>query len=139
MHDSEEEKLVPLRQELVENEVQPVRTAEIKLLAEDPELIRDQNAPPLPEPHKQPAHLSTLSLFSGMEMVTKGRPLCERQTSHSDKTDSSLIENQAVYNSERSMKASMCSIEASENSPSTYSPIASEGSKPVSAFSFLNF
>ncbi|KAM6897107.1 AP-4 complex accessory subunit Tepsin [Xenentodon cancila] len=138
MHHSEEEEL---QQESVQSNAHPVRTAEIKQPAGDPELIRDKNTPPSPKPQTRLTHLSTLSLFSGMEMVSKGRLLCERETSHmkSDKTDCSLNENQTVHNSEYPADSSMDCSEAGEKSPSNYNPTAPERSKPVSAFSFVNF
>ncbi|XP_061565225.1 AP-4 complex accessory subunit Tepsin isoform X2 [Cololabis saira] len=138
MHHSEVE---TIQQESVQSNAHPVRTAEINRPAEDPELIREKNTPPSLEPQTRPTHLSTLSLFSGMEMVSKGRLLCERERSHmkSDKTDYSFNENQTVYNSEYPANSSMDCIEAGENSPSNYNPTAPERSKPVSAFSFLNF
>ncbi|XP_008293132.1 AP-4 complex accessory subunit tepsin isoform X2 [Stegastes partitus] len=120
--------------ELVENQVQPVRTAEVKVAAEDPLLIRDKSPPPA---QSEPPHWGTLSLFSGMELVTKGRPLLERQTSQteSDKVDDILRENQT----DCSVNSSTTCVEPTEDAPSNCNSVASNSSQTVSAFSFLNF
>lgn len=93
-NDSHEEKVVPISQrELLHNPSEPSRTAEVELVDEASEKPR----------------VSRLSLFSGMELVTKGRPLCQTEM---DPADDGLRENPAV---------------------------APDSSQPVSAFSFLNF
>ncbi|XP_045925083.1 AP-4 complex accessory subunit tepsin isoform X2 [Micropterus dolomieu] len=119
-NDGVEEKLSPIQQQL---EVQPVRTAEVKLVAEESELNRGSSHPA--EPHSEQPCLSRLSLFSGMELVTKGRPLCEGETSQ---TGNSLRENLAVHN-----------ISISDGAPPICSLVVADSSQPVSAFSFLNF
>uniref|UniRef100_A0A3Q0QY16 TEPSIN adaptor related protein complex 4 accessory protein n=1 Tax=Amphilophus citrinellus TaxID=61819 RepID=A0A3Q0QY16_AMPCI len=138
-----EEEFSPLQQELVEDQVQPVRTAEVKLDAEDPELVRDKSTPALCEPHSNPRHQSRLSLFNGMELVTKGRLLCEREPSHGeveDKTDDSIREIQTVYSSDLSVNSSSAvTNKTSEDASSVCSSSASNCSQSVSAFSFLNF
>ncbi|XP_051273149.1 AP-4 complex accessory subunit Tepsin isoform X1 [Dicentrarchus labrax] len=122
MNDSDEEKLSPIQQELVQSQVEPVRTAEAKLVAEESELNADWSSSPTAEPQREQPCLSRLSLFSGMELVTKGRPLCERAP---DMTDDSLRENPAVHNSINICKTSDNALSIS--------------SQPVSAFSFVNF
>ncbi|XP_030611733.1 AP-4 complex accessory subunit Tepsin [Archocentrus centrarchus] len=138
-----EEEFSPLQQELAEDQVQPVRTAEVKLDAEDPELVRDKSTPALCEPHSNPRHQSRLSLFNGMELVTKGRLLCEREPSHGeveDKTDDSIREIQTVYSSDLSVNSSSAvTNKTSEDASSVCSSSASNCSQSVSAFSFLNF
>lgn len=119
-NDGVEEKLSPIQQQL---EVQPVRTAEVKLVAEESELNRGSSHPA--EPHSEQPCLSRLSLFSGMELVTKGRPLCGGETSQ---TGNSLRENLAVHN-----------ISISDGAPPICSLVVADSSQPVSAFSFLNF
>ncbi|XP_070782994.1 AP-4 complex accessory subunit Tepsin [Enoplosus armatus] len=127
MNDCDEEKPSPIQQELVQNQVEPVRTVEGKLVAEESELTDRSSSPPA-EPHRELPCLSRLSLFSGMELVTKGRPLCDTETSQTetDTTDGSLRENLAVHNN-------------SDHAPSICNSVASDSSQPVSAFSFLNF
>lgn len=135
VNDGKEEEFSPLQRELADDRVQSVRTAEVKLDAEDPELVRDKSTPALCEPHSKPPHQGRLSLFNGMELVTKGRPLCERETSHGgveDKTDDGEI--QTVYSSDCSVNSS----KTSEYAPSACSSSASTCSQSVSAFSFLN-
>lgn len=120
--------------ELVENEMQPIRTAEVDPATGDPQVIRDKSPPPSCDP----AHRSRLSLFSGMELVTKGRPLLERETSQteSDKTEDNLRENQ---DSDCSANSSTTCIETTEDAPSMCNSVVSNSSQAVSAFSFLNF
>uniref|UniRef100_A0AAQ5YI79 ENTH domain-containing protein n=1 Tax=Amphiprion ocellaris TaxID=80972 RepID=A0AAQ5YI79_AMPOC len=135
MEDGNEER------ELVENQVQPVRTAEVKPITEDPQVIRDKSPPPSCEAQSDVAHRSRLSLFRGMELVTKGRPLLERETSQteSDKTEGNLRENQTVQDSDCSVNSSTTCIETTEDAPSICNSVASTSSQAVSAFSFLNF
>ncbi|KAE8284401.1 AP-4 complex accessory subunit Tepsin [Larimichthys crocea] len=129
LNDSDEEKPSPTQQELPQNQVEPVRTAEAELVAEESDVNTDGCSSPPAEPHPC---LSRLSLFSGMELVTKGRPLCERDTSQTetDTTDDGLRENPAVHNSIG---------KTSDDAPSICNSVASDSSQPVSAFSFLNF
>lgn len=112
---------------------EPVRTAEVTLSAEDPECIRDEGSPPPSEKQSGQPCLSRLSLFSGMELVTKGRLLCNREGETSlTETDISGTdaENPAVQNSNSPVRSSPSGT--SENAPS-------DTSQPVSAFSFLKF
>uniref|UniRef100_A0A3Q3IZY8 Uncharacterized protein n=1 Tax=Monopterus albus TaxID=43700 RepID=A0A3Q3IZY8_MONAL len=125
----EEENLSPIQHE-------PVRTAEVNLAAGEPELLRDRSPTPPCEPLSRP------SLFSGMELVTKWRPLCERETSltETDTVDGDLKENPAVHNSNSPVNSSpLCISKTCDGAPSVCNSITSESSQPVSAFSFLNF
>ncbi|XP_051795622.1 AP-4 complex accessory subunit Tepsin isoform X2 [Acanthochromis polyacanthus] len=135
MEDGNEER------ELVENQMQPVRTAEVKPTAGAPRVIRDKSPPPSCEAQSDAAHRSRLSLFRGMELVTKGRPLLERETSQTelDKTEENLKENQTVQESDCSVNSSPTCIETAEDAPSVCNSVASSSSQTVSAFSFLNF
>ncbi|XP_010734627.3 AP-4 complex accessory subunit Tepsin isoform X2 [Larimichthys crocea] len=132
LNDSDEEKPSPTQQELPQNQVEPVRTAEAELVAEESDVNTDGCSSPPAELHPC---LSRLSLFSGMELVTKGRPLCERDTSQTetDTTDDGLRENPAVHNSIGQTS------KTSDDAPSICKSVASDSSQPVSAFSFLNF
>uniref|UniRef100_UPI0037E8C270 AP-4 complex accessory subunit Tepsin isoform X2 n=1 Tax=Semicossyphus pulcher TaxID=241346 RepID=UPI0037E8C270 len=116
--DEDEETLSPVQ-------IESVRTAEVELIAEESEL----NSSPLAELQSEQPCLSRLSLFSGMELVTKGRPLCGREASQTetDTMDDSIMENHVVHNSINEDALSICNSGPSEISP------------PVSAFSFLNF
>lgn len=124
--DTGEGKLSHIQQE-------PVRTAEVKLAAEDPELLTDRRSTPLSETESNQAHPSRPSLFSGMELVTKGRPLCERETSLTETGTMSddFKENPAVHSSDSPVNFTFIS--------KTSDSVASDSSQPVSAFSFLNF
>uniref|UniRef100_A0A7N6AWW4 ENTH domain-containing protein n=1 Tax=Anabas testudineus TaxID=64144 RepID=A0A7N6AWW4_ANATE len=112
---------------------EPACTAEMKLAAEDPELVRDRSSTPPTEMESKQAHLSRPSLFSGMELVTKGRLLCERETclTETGTMDSDLKENPAVHSSDSPANSSCIS--------KTCDAVSSISSQPVSAFSFLNF
>lgn len=134
MNDGDEEKLSPIQQELVQNQVEPVRTAEVELIAKETELNTERSSSPPAEQQSEQPCLSRLSLFSGMELVMKGRPLCEKETSQTetDMMDDSLRENVTVHNS-------LSVSKTSEDPPSVCNSVASDSSQPVSAFSFLNF
>lgn len=112
MNDSREERVCPVQQESFHNQLNPGRTAEVS------DFDTDKCSSPTAEPQPEKPHESRLSLFAGMELVTKGRPLCQRET---DTTGDSVTENPDT------------------NSPNTCNSVASESSQPVSAFSFLNF
>lgn len=112
---------------------EPACTAEMKLAAEDPELVRDRSSTPPTEMESKQAHLSRPSLFSGMELVTKGRLLCERETclTETGTMDSDLKDNPALHSSDSPANSSCIS--------KTCDAVSSISSQPVSAFSFLNF
>lgn len=118
--DGSGEKLSPILQK----QDVPVRTAEVTLVAEESELNADRSSSPPAEPQSEQPCLSRLTLFSGMQLVTKGRSLCGRETSQTE-TDDSL--NLAVCNS---------ISKTSDDAPLFCN---SDSSQPVSAFSFLNF
>lgn len=109
-NDSSEENVVPISQQaLLHNQAEPGRTAEVEPVDEASDLNTGQYFPPSVEPQSEEPCVSRLSLFSGMELVTKGRPLCQTEM---DTADDSSRENPAA---------------------------APDSSQPVSAFSFLNF
>uniref|UniRef100_A0A3B5KRE7 TEPSIN adaptor related protein complex 4 accessory protein n=1 Tax=Xiphophorus couchianus TaxID=32473 RepID=A0A3B5KRE7_9TELE len=113
--------------DLAGNKVESVRTAG------DPELT-DKESPCLTsEPESVPANQSSLSLFSGMELVTRGAAPCGRGVPHaeSDNTDESGLDAECSQNS------SVVWIEDREEEPSGCSPVSSDP-EPVSVFSFLN-
>lgn len=127
--------------ELAEDQVQPVRTAEVRLHAEDSESVQDKSTLASCEPQRKPHPESRLSLFSGMELVTKGRSLCNSETSHEeveDKIGDRIKKMDAVHKSDCSVNSSITS-KTSEDVPSVCSSSASNCSQSVSAFSFLNF
>lgn len=126
MNDDEEENLPPVLTESMQNQVEPNRTAEAQSVAEEPELHTDSFSSA--EPQSEQPCLSRLSLFSGMQLVTKATPLCKRQTSQNE-VDDSLKENQALQNGS----------ETSDDTAFTCTSVACDSSQPVSAFSFLNF
>ncbi|XP_072229579.1 AP-4 complex accessory subunit Tepsin isoform X2 [Leuresthes tenuis] len=136
--DDDEEKLDSIWQESVENQGGSVRTDEIKP-SESPELIGDRSPPLSPEPQSVLVHPSRPSLFSGMELVTKGRPLCEREAScaESDRTDGSLSKNQTRHNPDCPVNSAKACVGTSEVA-SSCSRVASDRAQSVSAFSFLN-
>ncbi|XP_014855820.1 PREDICTED: AP-4 complex accessory subunit tepsin [Poecilia mexicana] len=119
--------------DLTSNKVESVRTAG------DPELI-DKESPSLTsEPESVPANQSSLGLFSGMELVTRGVALYGRGNLHaeSDKTDESSSLTQTGLNAECSQNSSVVWIENREEEPSGCRPVSSDP-EPVSVFSFLN-
>lgn len=128
-NDSDEENVFPIQQELLQYQLEPGRTAEVELVDEVSDFNTDGCSSPQVEPQCERPCVSRLSLFSGMELVTKGRPLCQRE-SHT--TDDSLGENLAVNKSVTISKTRV-------DTPSICSSVASDSSQPVSAFSFLNF
>ncbi|XP_020503799.2 AP-4 complex accessory subunit tepsin isoform X1 [Labrus bergylta] len=108
-----------VQKELVHDQVEPVRTAE-----DESEPDTERSSSPPAEPHSETPRLSGLSLFSGMELVTKLRPLCERETSQTERNI--FRENLSVLNGN------------SDDAPTVCNSLA-DSSQPVSAFSFLNF
>lgn len=90
--DGNEENVAPISQrELLQNQSEPGRTAEVELVDEASDLNAGEYSPPSVESPCEKAGVSRPSLFSGMELVTKGRPLCQTETA-----DDSLRENPAV-------------------------------------------
>ncbi|KAM9336616.1 AP-4 complex accessory subunit tepsin [Symphorus nematophorus] len=128
LNDGDEGKLSPIKQELVQNQEESVRTAEAELVAEESDPNTDRCSSPPAE--LQPC-LSRLSLFSGMQLVTKGRPLCERETSQTETVDD-LRAIPAAHNS-------ISISETSDDAPSICNSVAPDSSQPVSAFSFVSF
>ncbi|XP_054877224.1 AP-4 complex accessory subunit Tepsin isoform X2 [Poeciliopsis prolifica] len=125
----------PLEQmdDLTSNKVESVRTAG------DPELI-DKESPCLTsERESAPANQSSLSLFSGMELVTRGTALSGRGVPHaeSNNTDESWSVTQTGLNAECSQNSSVVWIEDREEEPAGCSPVSLDP-EPVSVFSFLN-
>ncbi|KAK2820778.1 hypothetical protein Q5P01_023737 [Channa striata] len=119
----------------------PVRTAEVKLAADNQELLRDRSSTPPSEAESKQPHSSTLSLFSGMELVTKGRPLCERETSQMNTctVDDDLKETPAMLTSDGPVNLSLPYVsKTNDNASSNCSAVASNSNQTVSAFSFLN-
>ncbi|MEQ2216147.1 hypothetical protein XENOCAPTIV_011351, partial [Xenoophorus captivus] len=92
------------------------------------------------KPEKVLANHSSLSLFSGMELVTKGGPLCGRDAPHteSDQTDCSSNVTQTVLNFKCLKNSPVVWTEDRAEVPSGCSPASSDESQPASAFSFLN-
>ncbi|XP_043959540.1 AP-4 complex accessory subunit Tepsin [Gambusia affinis] len=113
--------------DLTGNKVESVRTAG------DPELI-DKESPCLTsEPESAPANQRSLSLFSGMELVTRGAALCGRGVPHAESDDT----DESGLNAECSQNFSVVWTEDREEEPSGCSPVSSDP-EPVSVFSFLN-
>nr|XP_019938607.1 PREDICTED: AP-4 complex accessory subunit tepsin [Paralichthys olivaceus] len=138
MNDGDEVKLSSIQPE-------PFRTADVQIDVEDPELIRDGGSSPLSDlqSRHQPC-LSRVSLFSGMELVTKGRPLCERERetyqTDTDRKDDDLKEDTAEHKSDDAERSTPpVTSKNNESSSSFCNSAASDSSQPVSAFSFLKF
>lgn len=107
-----------------QNQFEPERTAEVESVGGlSNHKIDGCSSPPVELRCERPC-ANRLSLFSGMELVAKGRPLCHREM---DTTEDSSRENVAVNEG--------INIGKSVDTPS----VASGNSPPVSAFSFLNF
>lgn len=92
---------------------------------QEEEAARTDDAAEESERHTEQPCVARLSLFSGMELVTRGRPLCNRASSPTE-TDATE-EDLAVCDRISLQASSLCG------------PAASDRSQPVSAFSFLNF
>ena len=73
-------------------------------------------------------HMSKLSLFRGMELVTKGGSLCIRETE-------GTVDNSAEVTASNVMK----SIGGRSSNTTVCNAALSNCSQPVSAFSFVNF
>ncbi|XP_068610340.1 AP-4 complex accessory subunit tepsin [Brachionichthys hirsutus] len=120
----EEEEEEEEEQEFVQNQVEQSST-EVATKAEERALDTERGCAPPAEPQHDRSCSGRLSLFSGMELVTKGRPLCQRE---SFVTDKGLKENLIHDNAG-----------VGEISDDVCDSVASDRSQRVSAFSFLNF
>lgn len=123
-----EEESCPAQQELEPNRSRADRTAG----AGPVDKLSDQNtngcsSPPL-QRQAETSRTSKLSLFSGMELVTKAASPCIRET---EGTEDNSAEVAAVDK--------MKSISGGTVSTAVYNSVLSTSSQPVSAFSFLNF
>lgn len=127
---------------LIQQELAPVRTADGEFkLAADP----GSSSPPSDPQRVQPC-VSRLSLFTGMELVTKGRNLCERPLSERGTSlkvthplNNILYETQPAHISDSPEDSSvLCISKTNEEASSTCNSAMSVSSQPVSAFSFLN-
>ncbi|XP_076008430.1 AP-4 complex accessory subunit Tepsin [Genypterus blacodes] len=118
-------------EESAESRVDHVRTieAEVDLTAEDPELLTARGSPPAAKPQSEQPHLGRLSLFSGMEMVNKGRPVRDGANAQTE------MDTLAVDQSDNPVN----SCHSSSDVAPLASCVASVSCQPVSAFSFLNF
>lgn len=85
------------------------------------------SSPPVEQQAETP-HISKLSLFTGMELVTKGASPCIRET---EGTEDNSTEDTAVHK--------MKSISGSTINTAGGNSVGSSSSQPVSAFSFVNF
>lgn len=130
----EEDKLTITQQESVEDPAELVRPADVRSPSAGPELIRDRSGSLSPEPESVSSSQSRLSLFRGMELITKRRMVCESETPQTE-----LEKTDRVGGTERvqDSDSSPASVQTSEEVPS--SCFASDKTQTVSAFSFLNF
>lgn len=111
-----------------QNQSEPSRAAGVGLVDEASDINTNCCASsPVEQQCHQPC-VSRLSLFSGMELVTKGRPLCHRETDV-------VVNGDGENPSDRTNSANH---QPSVQAPPSCSSLASDGSQPVSAFSFLN-
>lgn len=111
-----------------QNQSEPNGAAGVKLVDEASDVNTNCCASPPVEQQCQQPCVSRLSLFSGMELVTKGRPLCHGETD--------VVVNGDGENPSDSQSAA--NHQPSVQAPPSCSSLASDGSQPVSAFSFLN-
>ncbi|KAM9716065.1 AP-4 complex accessory subunit Tepsin isoform 1-T1 [Menidia menidia] len=128
-HDHEQEE-PDIWRESAEQREQPVGTGEPKP-AEGPEPAGDRSPPPPPEAQSRP------SLFSGMELVTKGRPPWERAAAHAE-LDSMVSGSGENQPSPSDLLPGCTPHMDTRDLTSICSPVASDRSLSASAFSFLN-
>ncbi|XP_068161870.1 AP-4 complex accessory subunit Tepsin isoform X2 [Antennarius striatus] len=119
----------PIQKELVQNQLDQSLTAEAESDAEEQKLKTEKCSSSPDEPQQDQSCSSRLSLFSGMELVTKGRPLCHKE---SDLMDKSLKVNLVVHKN-------IGISETNDETSSVCNSVSSESSQQVSAFSFVNF
>uniref|UniRef100_A0A1A7XBG4 ENTH domain containing 2 n=2 Tax=Iconisemion striatum TaxID=60296 RepID=A0A1A7XBG4_9TELE len=87
----------------------------------------------IPEPQSGPTNQSGLSLFRGMELVTKGR------VAEADQMDGILDANQTVEDPEGQVDSLVTCVKLGEDSASGFSPVTAGQAQLVSAFTFINF
>lgn len=128
LNDGEREESCPAQQELEANQSRVDRTAGGGPL----DTLSDENtngcSSPPPQLQAETSRMGTLSLFSGMELVTKGASPCIRDTEGRE-------DNSTQVTAVNKMK----NIGGNPVNATVYTPVLSTSSQPVSAFSFVNF
>lgn len=122
--DGQWEDAFPVQQELERNQSEPDRTSVVEIV----DKLSDLSSSPPAKLHGETPQMSKLSLFSGMELVTKGMSPCIRETEVT--TDSP---------SEVAAAAKSISAGGSAINISHRSSVLTSSSQPSSAFSFVNF
>ncbi|TNN74608.1 AP-4 complex accessory subunit tepsin [Liparis tanakae] len=112
------------------NQSEPVGTAEVRLVAEESEPRTNGSSSHRAEPRR----LGRRSLFSGMELVATARPLCTRGTSPTE-TDAAGGRSTETLAARNGIDVG----DARDEPPYRSNAVASDSSRPVSAFTFLNF
>lgn len=128
LNDGECEESCPAQQELEPNQSRADRTAG----GGRADMLSEENTNGCSSPPRQlqaeTSQMGKLSLFSGMELVTKGASPCTRET---EGTEDSSTEVTAVHK--------MKNISGNPVNTTVYNSVLSTSSRPVSAFSFVNF
>lgn len=128
LNDGEREESCPAQQELEANQSRVDRTAgggPVDTLSDE-----DTNGCSSPPPRLQAetSRMGKLSLFSGMELVTKGASPCVRETEGMEDSSTEVTAANKMKN-----------INGNPVNATVYTPVLSASSQPVSAFSFVNF
>lgn len=128
LNDGENEESCPTQQELERNQSKAGRTAgdgPVDKLSD----VNTNGCSSLPaELQGETPHMSKLSLFSGMELVTKGVSPCIRETEGTEDSSTEVTAGNKIK-----------SVSGSTINTTVCNSVLSNSSQPVSAFSFVNF
>lgn len=128
LSDGEREESCPAQQELEPHQSRVDRTAGDGPL----DTLSDENtngcSSPPPQPQAETSRMGKLSLFSGMELVTKGASPCVRETEGIEDSSTEVTAANKMKN-----------INGNPVNTTVYTAVLSTSSQPVSAFSFVNF
>lgn len=124
--DGECEDSFHIQQELEQNQSEPDRTWGIEMVDKLSNLT-NCSSPPVELQGEMP-QMSKLSLFSGMELVSKGISVCIRETDVTkDNSSEAIAVPKSISSSGSTINISHCD------------PVSTNSSQPSSAFSFVNF
>lgn len=128
LSDGECEESCPAQQELERSRSKADRTAGDGPVDKLSDVNTNGCSSPPAEQQGETPHRSKLSLFSGMELVTKGVSLCIKETEETEDNSTEVTAGNKVK-----------SISGSTVNAKVGSSVLNNSSQPVSAFSFVNF
>lgn len=153
VNDDEDKERASLSQdeESEESQVESLRISETQVKSdavdEEPEFQTDRGSLPALEPQPEQPSQGRLSLFSGMELVSRGRSMCHTTLTEREslQTEMGVVqegdekERLAADKSDISMDPTPLAVSDACDVTSPVCDVTLNSSQPASAFSFLNF